>query len=277
MAIPELKNKKVLITGAASGIGRAAAFAFARRGAHIIATDVNPQALKQLQSDIVALGGICMIHQLDVSNNGDMQAFAEHPYMKLRPIDVLINNAGIGYLGQFLQSDLSHWRRVMDINLMGVVHGCYHFIPQMIKAGGVRHVLNVASVAGIYPSPTMGAYAASKHAVFGFSEVLKMELADSNVSITTVCPGIINTAITQARSNISPSVSEGQLERLQAYYKAKGCEPELVAEAMVRAVQKGQDLVLVGPFAKLIFHVKRLSLGLMRRVILSDARKIGYL
>ncbi|PXX54677.1 Short-chain dehydrogenase [Pseudomonas sp. LAMO17WK12:I10] len=277
MAIPELKNKKVLVTGAASGIGRAAAFAFAKRGAHIIAMDVNPQALKQLQVDIVAVGGICMIHQLDVSNDDDMKAFAEHPYMKLHPIDVLINNAGIGYLGQFLQSDLSHWRRVMDINLMGVVHGCYHFIPQMIQAGGVRHVLNVASAAGIYPSPTMGAYAASKHAVFGFSEVLKMELDDSNVRITTVCPGIINTAITQSAGNISPSITDEQLERLQAYYKAKGCEPELVAEAMVRAVQKGQDLVLIGPFAKLIFHLKRLSLGLMRRVMLSAARKLGYL
>ncbi|TPG67764.1 SDR family NAD(P)-dependent oxidoreductase [Pseudomonas arsenicoxydans] len=277
MAIPELKNKKVMITGAASGIGRAAAFAFARRGAHIIATDIDSQALKRLQVDLVAQGAICMIHQLDVSNSDEMQAFAEHPYMKSRPIDVLINNAGIGYLGQLLQSDLTHWRRVMDINLMGVVHGCFYFIPQMLQAGGVRHVLNVASVAGIYPSPTMGAYAASKHAVFGFSEVLKMELANSNVSITTVCPGIINTAITQSRSAVSPSITEAQIERLQAYYKAKGCEPELVAEAMVRAVQKGQDLVLVGPFAKLIFHVKRLSIGLIRRVILNDARKVGYL
>ncbi|WP_085722925.1 SDR family oxidoreductase [Pseudomonas sp. R37(2017)] len=277
MAIPDLKNKKVMITGAASGIGRAAAFAFARRGAHVIATDVDSQALKQLQADIVALGAVCMIHQVDVSNHDEMQSLAEHPYMKQKPIDVLINNAGIGYLGSFLQSDLAHWRRVMDINLMGVVHGCHHFIPQMIQAGGVRHVLNVASVAGIYPSPGMGAYAASKQAVFGFSEVLKMELADSNVHITTVCPGIINTAITRSPGNISPSISGEKIERLQAYYKASGCEPERVAEAMVRAVQKGQDLVLVGPFAKLVFHLKRLSLRLMRHVILRDARKIGYL
>lgn len=277
MAIPELTNKRVLITGAASGIGRAAAFAFARRGARIIATDIDSQALIQLQVDIAAEGSICMIHQLDVANNDEMQAFAEHSYIKQRPVDVLINNAGIGYLGQFLKSDLNHWRRVMDINLMGVVHGCHHFIPPMIEAGGVRHVLNVASVAGIYPSPSMGAYAASKHAVFAFSEVLKMELADSNVRITTVCPGIINTAITQSRSNVSPSISQAQLERLQAYYQAKGCRPEVVAEAMVHAVQKDQDLVLVGPFARLIFNLRRLSLGLMRRVILSDARKIGYL
>ncbi|MBK5356106.1 SDR family NAD(P)-dependent oxidoreductase [Pseudomonas sp. TH41] len=277
MAIPNLKNKRVLITGAASGIGREAALAFARRGAHIIATDINSDALKGVQTEVEALGAACMTYKLDVSSESEMQAFAEHIHTTLGPLDVLINNAGIGYLGQFLQSDLAHWQRVMDINVMGVVHGCYHFIPQMIKAGGTRHVLNVASVAGIYPSPTMAAYAASKHAVFGFSEVLKMELADTDIGVTTVCPGVINTPITQARSNISPSVSEAQLKRLHAYYQAKGCEPELVAEGMVRAVQKGQDLLLVGPFAKLIFHLKRLSLGLMRRVMLSDARKIGYL
>ena len=277
MAIPVLKNKKVLITGAGSGIGRATALAFARRGAYIIATDINPQALKAVEQEIIALGASCLAQVLDVSSESAMQTFAEHVHLTLGPLDVLINNAGIGYLGQFLKSDLAHWQRVMDINLMGVVHGCYHFIPQMIQAGGARHVLNVASAAGIYPSPTMAAYAASKHAVFGFNEVLKMELAGTQVGVTTVCPGIINTPITQSRSNISPSVSDAQLDRLQAYYQAKGCAPELVAEGMVRAVQKGQDLLLVGPFAKLIFNIKRISLGLMRRIILNDARKVGYL
>jgi NAD(P)-dependent dehydrogenase (short-subunit alcohol dehydrogenase family) len=277
MAIPDLKNKKVLITGAASGIGRAAALAFARRGACIIASDINPQALERVRQEVEALGAACSVHAVDVSNDSAMKAFAEHIHATLGTLDVLVNNAGIGYLGMILKSDLAHWRRVMDINLMGVVHGCYHFIPQMIKAGGPRHVLNVASAAGIYPSPTMGAYAASKHAVFGFNEVLKMELADTRVGVTTVCPGVINTPITHARSNISPSVSEEQISRLQAYYQAKGCEPELVAEGMVRAVQKGQDLLLVGPYAKLIFHIRRISLGLMRRLVIKDAREVGYL
>lgn len=277
MAIPDLKNKKVLITGAGSGIGRAAALAFARRGAYIIATDINAQALKDVQQEVTALGESCMTQVLDVSSESAMQALAKHVHDTLGTLDVLINNAGIGYLGQFLKSDLAHWQRVMDVNLMGVVHGCYHFIPQMIQAGGVRYVLNVASAAGVYPSPTMAAYAASKHAVFGFNEVLKMELAGTQVVVTTVCPGVINTPITQSRSNISPSISDAQLDRLQAYYQAKGCAPELVAEGMVRAVQTGQDLLLVGPFAKLIFNLKRVSLGLMRRIVLKDARKIGYL
>lgn len=276
MAIPDLKNKKVLITGAASGIGRATALAFARHGACIIATDINFDALALIRLEVEALGAPCSIHALDVSSDSAVQALAEHLQATLGSLDVLINNAGIGYLGLFLQSDLAHWQRVLDINLMGVVHGCYHFIPQMLQAGGPRHVLNVASVAGIYPSPTMAAYAASKHAVVGFNEVLKMELADSQVKVTTVCPGIINTPITQSRSNISASIEDDQLDRLQIYYQTKGCMPERVAEGMVRAVQQGQDLLLVGPFAKLIFHIKRLSIGLMRRIMLRDARKIGY-
>ncbi|MNN89620.1 short chain dehydrogenase [compost metagenome] len=104
-----------------------------------------------------------------------------------------------------------------------------------------------------------------------------MELSATQVGVTTVCPGVVNTPITHSRSNISPSISDAQLDRLQAYYQAKGCAPELVAEGMVRAVQTGQDLLLVGPFAKLIFNLKRVSLGLMRRIVLKDARKIGYL
>ena len=139
MAIPVLKNKKVLITGAGSGIGRATALAFARRGAYIIATDINPQALKAVEQEIIALGASCLAQVLDVSSESAMQTFAEHVHLTLGPLDVLINNAGIGYLGQFLKSDLAHWQRVMDINLMGVVHGCYHFIPQMIQAGA--HVM----------------------------------------------------------------------------------------------------------------------------------------
>jgi NAD(P)-dependent dehydrogenase (short-subunit alcohol dehydrogenase family) len=277
MATTELKNKNVLITGAASGIGRAAALAFARRGARIIATDINLVALRQVQMDVEALGSRCTIHQLDVSSSDAVRELAEKLHASLGALDVLINNAGIGYLGQFLQSDLAHWQRVLDINVMGVVHGCYHFIPQMLKAGGPRHVLNVASAAGLYPSPTMAAYAASKHAVFGFNEVLKMELADSDICVTTVCPGIINTPITHARNNVSPSVDEAQLTRLHKYYQTKGCGPEVVAEGMVRAVQKNQDLLLVGPFAKVLFHLRRLSLGLLRRFVLSDARKVGFL
>ena len=160
---------------------------------------------------------------------------------------------------------------------MGVVHGCYHFIPKMLEAGGPRQVLIVSSSAGNYPAPTMAAYAASKGAVWSFAEVLKMELAGTQVGVTTVCPGVIDTPIVSDRRNVAPTVSADQIERLQAYYKAQGCSPNVVAEDMVRAVLDGRDLLLTGPYAKTVYHAKRLSLSLVRRLMTNSARKVGYL
>ena len=277
MSLQILENKRVLITGAGSGIGRAAALAFARKGAHIIASDITQAPLDTLQSELIALGSRCEIYIVDVSNEAAMKVFAERVAAEVGVPDVLVNNAGIAYLGLFLDSDLAHWQRVMNINLMGVVHGCHHFLPMMKKAGGPRQVLNVASTAGVYPAPTMAAYAASKFAVFGFSEVLKMELVDSEIGITTVCPGIINTPIVRARNNMAPSISDAQIQKLQTYYATKGCSADVVGEAMVRAVQHGQSVLMVGPFAKLVFHLRRISLGLLRRVMLADARKMGFM
>jgi short-subunit dehydrogenase len=165
----------------------------------------------------------------------------------------------------------------MNVNVMGVVHGCRYFIPQMLAAGGPRQVLNVASSAGNFPAPSMAAYAASKHAVAGFSEVLKMELAETQIGITTVCPGVINTAIVTTGAGVSPSVPASQIEKLQAYYVAKGCTPEVVAEDMVRAVQQGQDICLTGPGAALVYHLKRLSIKLVRMATVYSAKKMGYL
>ena len=123
----------------------------------------------------------------------------------------------------------------------------------------------------------MAAYAASKGAVWSFAEVLKMELAGTPVGITTVCPGVINTPMVLDRRNIAGSVSDEQVDRLQAHYKAQGCSPDVVAEDMVRAVREGRDLLLTGPYAKAIYHARRVSLKLVRRLMTDSARKVGYL
>lgn len=277
MAIANLKGKQVLITGAGSGIGRAAAIAFARRGANIVASDIQLGPLEAVKQEIETFGVTCLIYVVDVSNETAIKEFAASVHEKVGAVDVLINNAGIAYFGLFLESDLEHWPRVLNVNVMGVVHGCRYFIPQMIAAGGPRQVLNVASSAGNFPAPSMAAYAASKHAVAGFSEVLKMELADTQIGITTVCPGVINTAIVTTGAGVAPSVPASQIAKLQAYYLAKGCSPDVVAADMVRAVEKGQDICLTGPGAALVFHLKRLSLRLVRMATVVSARRMGYL
>ena len=235
-----LKEKVVQITGAGSGIGRAAALAFARRGARIVAVDTNVLALEALQGELETVGVQCLTRCVDVSNENAVMDCAAWASAVVGAPHVLVNNAGIGYLGQFLKSDLAHWQRVLNINLMGVVHGCRHFLPMMLEAGGPRQVLNVASTAGIYPAPAMAAYAASKFTVFGFSEVLKMKLASSAIGITTVCPGIINTRIAQARSNVAESITDAQFQKIQSYYATKGCSAHIVGEAMVRRRSRGR-------------------------------------
>jgi NAD(P)-dependent dehydrogenase (short-subunit alcohol dehydrogenase family) len=165
----------------------------------------------------------------------------------------------------------------MDTNLMGVVHGCHFFLPKMIEAGGPRRIVNVASLAGVAPAPNMSAYAASKYAVMGLTEVLSLELADTEIGVTAICPGIINTAITADPENVSMAVSGVQLKRLQGYYLAHGAAPEVVAGAIVDAVRANLKLVLVGPHAKPMYHLKRISRSLVRKLTLNDARKNGFL
>jgi short-subunit dehydrogenase len=198
-------------------------------------------------------------------------------HRRVGAVDVLVNNAGIGYLGPMLESPLDSWRRTFDINVMGVVHGCCFFAPKMKAAGGSRRIVNVASLAGVAPAPNMSAYAATKHAVMGLSDVLAMELDGSAVGVTSVCPGIINTAITSHRGNVSAAITDQQLMRLQAYYKANGTSPDVVAEAIVDGVVRGRSIVLVGPYAKPMYHLKRISRALVRKLTIADARKNGYL
>jgi short-subunit dehydrogenase len=276
MAVRNLKGKHVLVTGAAAGIGRATALAFAKHGANLVISDINPSRLAGVQQEIETLGVSCIAHAADVADEAAMQGFADAVHARINAVDVLVNNAGIGYMGPFLGSSLTSWHRTLGINVMGVVHGCHFFLPRMVAAGGERHVVNVASLAGHAPAPNMAAYAASKHAVMGLTDVLSMELDGTAVGVTAVCPGIVNTEITANRANVSAVIPDAQLSKLQAYYKAVGCSPDVIAAGIVGAVRKGRPMLLIGPYARLMYHVRRLSRRLQRKLMLDDARKMGF-
>jgi short-subunit dehydrogenase len=278
MKMNSLRNKRVLVTGAAAGIGYATALAFAQRGADLVITDIDQRRLEEARKTIAATGVHCFALVADVSNQSSMQAFADCVHEEVGAIDVLVNNAGIGYLGPFLGSPIESWHRTIAVNLMGVVHGCHYFLPRMIEAGGGRRVVNVASLAAIAPAPNMSAYAATKSAVLGFSDVLSMELklAGTSVGVTTVCPGVINTDIANSRANVSAVVSDAQLTKLQSYYRKNGASADLVADAIVDAVANGTPIVLVGPFARLMYNAKRLSRRLAEKLMLAEAKKLGY-
>jgi NAD(P)-dependent dehydrogenase (short-subunit alcohol dehydrogenase family) len=278
MGLQDLRASRVLVTGAASGIGRATALAFADAGAVLFLTDVDAQRLDAVCAEVCARGLPCVARVVDVTDAAAMAALAEDVHAHGGALDVLVNNAGIGYLGSFVDSPLDAWRRVLDVNVMGVVHGCRAFLPRMVEAGGARRIVNIASLAGVAPAPNMSAYAASKHAVVGLSEGLSLELQlrRSTVGVTTVCPGIINTDITKARHNVASAIGDEQYAKLTSYYEARGAGAEVVADAIVDAVQRGRELVLVGPFAKPLYHLRRLSRRLAQALMLADARKAGY-
>jgi len=271
-----LQGKQVLITGAASGIGLECARVFARRGANLVISDINATALEAARGEIAAMGVTCLAQSCDVARESSVAEFAADVQKAVGPIDVLVNNAGVAFLGGFEETPLAEWRRIYEINVLGIVHCIRAFLPAMRQAGGARKIVNVASLAGFAPAPNMSAYAASKHAVVGLSEVLAMELHDTDISVLVVCPGIINTAIVHV-SPTAPGMSPAQIQKLQQYYADEGCHPRVVAEDVVRSVEQDASFLFTGPSAKLGYHAMRMSRGLARRLTIGVARKSGYL
>ncbi|NJD31058.1 MAG: SDR family NAD(P)-dependent oxidoreductase [Gammaproteobacteria bacterium] len=271
-----LKGRTVLVTGAASGIGLECARAFAKRGANLVISDVNSAALEIARAGIAASGVSCFARTCDVSREESVNEFAAAVHQAVGAVDVLVNNAGVAFLGGFEETPLTEWRRILDINVLGIVHCLRAFLPAMREAGGKRKIVNVASLAGFAPAPNMSAYAASKHAVVGLSEVLAMELHDTGISVLVVCPGIINTAIVHVSPTAS-GMSAAQIEKLQKYYADEGCHPSVVAGDVVRSVESDDGYLFTGPAARLGFHAMRVSRKLARRLTIAAARKSGYL
>jgi short-subunit dehydrogenase len=277
MALNDLQGRWVLVTGAASGIGHETALEFARAGADIVAIDLDEARLAATTRSIEALGRSCLAFGCDVSNAAAVGVVAAKVAADIGSPDVVVNNAGIGFLGPFIDTPLSAWNQVIGVNLMGVVHVSRAFLPGMIAAGGARHLVNIASAAGLQAVPNLSTYSASKYAVVGLSEALAMELNETNISVTVVCPGIINTPIVRNHLAVAPSVPAATLDKLAKQYEARGVHPSVVGKRIVRAVKRGEEIVLVGPSAATIFHARRLSRRLLRRASLSGARAIGYL
>lgn len=252
-------GKKVLITGAGSGIGRATALQLAELGAALIISDLNPDGLARTASEALRLGaGSVDTHIVDVSDWDDMQAMAGKVRKQHGALDILVNNAGVGLAGDFLNTTVDDWQWVLGINVMGVVHGCKLFAPDMV-ANGKGHIINLASAAGYYAAPDMSAYSASKHAVLGMTESLRAELAEKGIGVSAICPGVINTGIV-ASSRMRGAAGDAQ-DKLVAFYRKRNYGPELVAEAILGAVEHNRAVVPVSPEAWVMYGAKRFTPG----------------
>lgn len=228
------KGKVAVVTGAGSGIGRAIARLLDQHGAHVHCADIDGAAAATLAGELRH----ATAHALDVADASAVQSLADRIYDTDGRVDLLFNNAGIGHAALLLDTELEDWRAVMNVNLMGVVHGIHAFLPRMVAQPTRSHIINTASGAGLIPHPKMAVYTASKHAIVGLSTSLAAELEHANVSVTILCPGVINTGIAK-RTHMRGDVKNHQSTTV-AFYEKKGATPEKVAADVLNDVRKGR-------------------------------------
>ncbi|WP_369368951.1 SDR family oxidoreductase [Streptomyces sp. CG4] len=259
----------VLVTGAGSGIGRATTFAFAEAGARVVAVDRDAEAAARTAELSRLIGAPeAWAETADVSDEQAMEKLAEKVHREYGVLDVLVNNAGIGLSGSFFATTSEDWRKVLDVNLWGVIHGCRIFGARMAERGQGGHIVNIASAAAFQPSRALPAYSTSKAAVLMLSECLRAELAGQGIGVSAICPGIVNTNIT-ATARFA-GVDEAEERRRQKnsarLYGLRNYPPEKVAEAILDAVTRNRAVVPVTPEARGAHALSRLMPGALRRL-----------
>ncbi|MEV8020546.1 SDR family oxidoreductase [Streptomyces sp. NPDC086554] len=243
----------VLVTGAGSGIGRATAFAFAEAGARVVAVDRDAESAARTAEMSRLIGAPqAWGETVDVSDEQAMEKLAEKVAREYGIVDVLVNNAGIGLSGSFLDTSAEDWKKVLDVNLWGVIHGCRLFGRQMAERGQGGHIVNTASAAAYQPSKALPAYSTSKAAVLMLSECLRAELAGQGIGVSAICPGFVNTNITATSRFVGVDTDEEKRRQKKSsrLYGLRNYPPEKVADAVLRAVVKNQAVVPVTPEAR---------------------------
>ena len=275
--IEALRDKAVVVTGAASGIGREIALAFARRGARLAICDIDGVKLEDVKADLEALGTVVFARAVDVSRAEDVQSYCEAVYEELGRADVLCNNAGVSVGGDFEDIELEDWEWIMGVNLMGAVHGCHFFYPRMVAQGGGGHIVNIASGLGLMPAPGSIPYVTTKYGVVGLSETLRAEAALHGIGVSAICPGFVLTGIfrnSRQRTLPANGAAEEAVANTEKRLGKRKYTAASVAEAAVAAVERDKGVVRVCPetyAADILHRLNRRAYG----YLLMRATKLG--
>lgn len=236
--IQDLTGKWVLLTGAASGIGRETCLLLAHEGCNFVLVDIDEAGLKKLEDQLKSMGSRVMAHVVDVTDREQVEKLAEDVHAEIGTLDILVNNAGIGHSCDLRHTTYDDWHRLMDINFFGPLNMVNAFLPAMIHRGGGQ-IVNLSTGQVFFPVPTWGAYAASKAALATYSECLTWELGVFNIRVTTVYPGLISTPF-------YAGVRAGNIgQRLVLWYiNALGSTPQKMAIKIVKGIRRRRRRVI---------------------------------
>lgn len=265
-----------LVTGAGSGIGRATAVELARQGARtVIVVDRDEDAAADTAAAVTAAGARAAAYRVDVTDEDAVKNLAAQVNSEHGVIDILINNAGIGMAGRFLETTAQNWEAILGVNLGGVLNCSRAFAEQMVTRGRGGSIINIASASAYLPSKSMVAYGTTKAAVLAFSESLRADLADDGIAVTAVCPGFVNTNI--ATSTVYAGMSAADQDRARAKadaaYRRRNYTPEATARAIVKAVRTAPAVLPVAPESRLGYAMRRISPGAIRLLARYDIRQ----
>jgi 2-hydroxycyclohexanecarboxyl-CoA dehydrogenase len=250
----ELQGALALVTGAGSGIGRAIALELARKGSRVIAVDLHADTAEKTAVACGEVGPAAHGLTCDVANLNDVRALAERVHGEHGPLDVLVNNAGVGMSARLTDMTIDDWTWIRAINLDGVVHGCHTFGPAMLERGR-GHVVNISSGLGFTMRATEPAYVTTKAAVLALSQCLRADWAEAGVGVTAICPGVIDTPILDGTRFLGAQADT--VERTRKVFR-RGHPPELVARDVVVAIRKNKAVVPVGWESKVGWWAHRL-------------------
>ena len=258
MGVADLRGKRCLITGAASGIGRATAIAVAGRGAELFLTDRDGEGLERVAAEIRAAGGaVTHFGVADVADHEAVVALAEEVHALAPSMDVVMNVAGISTWGRIEELEHEHWRRTIDIDLVGPISVLECFVPPMIEARHGGHVVNVASVAGLFGLPWHAPYSASKFGLRGVSEVLRFDLRKHGIGVSLVCPGAVKTPLVGTVDIVGVDRESPKMRKLIALFERRAVSAEHVAGRIVEAIERNRYMVFTSPDGRILFGVQR--------------------
>ena len=260
-----LRGKNAIITGAASGIGRAIALQMARNQCNLFLIDIDREGLNQIceasRSFDIEVHACC----IDLANSDAISQAVRQAARKFRTIDILINNAGICYYGKSVNMRPSQWQRMVAINLsapMQLVHECLPFLLTQDRS----HVVNIASMYGLFVTSKSTTYHATKFGLVGFSEALRAEYKRFGLGVSAVCPGYVKTKLMTSMENSDPRAAKGPPKWMQ-------CSPETVARRTIRAIRRNQRMAVITPTAHVCYRLRQWFPGIMANVAALGRRK----